>query len=796
MNTKLILCVALIVTLTSCGGAEERKSVYMEKAKSFMKTENFDKARIELKNVLQIDPKNAEAYFQLGLLLEKKNNLTKAYQNYLKAEELDPYNLNNKARIGRILLLSSSDDAKAQEKIDFILEKEPEHVEGLLLKAATLLRNKNKDEAVAICEKILNRDPGNEVTTMFLSALYVNDKDMKSAIKVLRSSLRENKDNLALKGFLASTLISEKMYGEAENIYKNLLDNEPDNLSVYYRLSSLYHLMSRVDDAEKTLRKAIVNDPSDEDRYLTLINYLELNKSEKIAIKELEEILASNDELGNLRLKLAGLLLKVNETDSSIAENAYKNIITDFSNSQTGLLAKTALITIYIEDNKFEEASNLVEEAILASPNDPAINLLKAQIAINNNDYDEATISLRIVIKEIPEDIRGYMLLVEVYERLNNNEQVTRTLNEAYDANKNNPVLLLKLARYHFDRKNFEISENIVDNYNNLVKNDYSGLSIKASVLNENKSYSEAFKVAQNIIDLFPNKENGYIQSVPYYRQLKDKKAVIAVLEKGYFSVHDNKNLLISLTILQTEEKQYDLVEKRLNAEISNSPKNQEVKILLANVYAAQKKYNLAKSVLTPLILAQTKNESVYILMARVHGLQNNITEKENVLEQGMSNIKSSHKLPYMLASLYLKTKNYTQAIEVYRKLASTYRDNLLFSNNLASLLVDHGNNKTEDNKEALHIIQELKAIKDPVFLDTTGWVYYKNGEYKEAILYLKKAIEKSPDNFIFNYHLGMAFNMLGDIVQAKYHLEKSLSLSSGSLFEGAATARNTLESF
>ena len=79
MNFRLLLSIALITVLTACGGAEERKAVYMEKAKSSIEAGDLDKARIELKNVLQIDPKDGEAYYQLGKVLEQQQDFRKAY---------------------------------------------------------------------------------------------------------------------------------------------------------------------------------------------------------------------------------------------------------------------------------------------------------------------------------------------------------------------------------------------------------------------------------------------------------------------------------------------------------------------------------------------------------------------------------------------------------------------------------------------------------------------------------------------------------------------------------------------
>ncbi len=59
-----VLWLAALIA-AGCGGAEQRKSKYLAKGKDYMEQQNYDKAKIEFKNVLQIDPKYAEAYYQL-----------------------------------------------------------------------------------------------------------------------------------------------------------------------------------------------------------------------------------------------------------------------------------------------------------------------------------------------------------------------------------------------------------------------------------------------------------------------------------------------------------------------------------------------------------------------------------------------------------------------------------------------------------------------------------------------------------------------------------------------------------
>ena len=52
MKFKLLISTTLIMILAACGGADEKKAVYMEKAKSSIEAGELEKARIELKNDL------------------------------------------------------------------------------------------------------------------------------------------------------------------------------------------------------------------------------------------------------------------------------------------------------------------------------------------------------------------------------------------------------------------------------------------------------------------------------------------------------------------------------------------------------------------------------------------------------------------------------------------------------------------------------------------------------------------------------------------------------------------------
>ena len=136
-----ILMVALSIALSGCGGKEQRLAKHLEKGKAFYQEADYDKARLEFKNVLQIDPKNAEAYYLTGMIEENQRNWQKAFGYFLKTAELDPNHLPAKAKLGKFYLISG-DTAKAEKMVSEILAKKPADAAGRTLKAAMMARKK------------------------------------------------------------------------------------------------------------------------------------------------------------------------------------------------------------------------------------------------------------------------------------------------------------------------------------------------------------------------------------------------------------------------------------------------------------------------------------------------------------------------------------------------------------------------------------------------------------------------------------------------------------------------------
>jgi Tfp pilus assembly protein PilF len=157
--------------LAGCGGAEERKAQHLSKAIEFFESSNTDKAVIEFRNVLQIDPKTAKPYYYLGRVEEQKQNWPQAFGMYQKAVELDPNDLDARFKLAQFLALSKQPD-QALEMLEPVAKAKPNDLEVRLLRVG--ISNLKGDTAGTLkaLEAIVAEQPAKPDPYLLLAGLY------------------------------------------------------------------------------------------------------------------------------------------------------------------------------------------------------------------------------------------------------------------------------------------------------------------------------------------------------------------------------------------------------------------------------------------------------------------------------------------------------------------------------------------------------------------------------------------------------------------------------------------------
>ena len=152
------LVVVMAVGTAGCGGPEERKAKYRLRAQEYFQQGDYSKARVELRNVLQIDPKDVEAYLLYAQVEEKERNWRNAFAAYQQVVELSPNHERALVKLAKYYLEVRALE-QAGQLADRLLVMKSDHVQAQAIKIAIVALSGNLKGAVGQAEQLVSRAP-------------------------------------------------------------------------------------------------------------------------------------------------------------------------------------------------------------------------------------------------------------------------------------------------------------------------------------------------------------------------------------------------------------------------------------------------------------------------------------------------------------------------------------------------------------------------------------------------------------------------------------------------------------
>jgi cytochrome c-type biogenesis protein CcmH/NrfG len=126
-----------------------RADIVLANAERYVADGKYPEAVIEYRNAAKIDGRDAKLYHQLGLAYLKQNTAAAAqpaFAAFSKAVELDPGLIDAQVRLGEFYARGRQFDA-LEKTARQILERDPTHLEGLLLLAGSAIGRNRFDDA-------------------------------------------------------------------------------------------------------------------------------------------------------------------------------------------------------------------------------------------------------------------------------------------------------------------------------------------------------------------------------------------------------------------------------------------------------------------------------------------------------------------------------------------------------------------------------------------------------------------------------------------------------------------------
>ena len=216
----------------------------------------LDHAVASFKQVVAAKPNDPEAYYNLGTLYLRKNQLPDA-QTYLEQTlRLRPDYPEAWNNLGMIAVQQNRAEA-AIGNFKQSLKLRPDYTIALLNLGNLYRRQGNNSDAADLLSKALSLEPQNPEANYSLGMLYARQNDFARAIELFRNATRVRPDYSEAWNNLGVIFVRQGRNAEAELAFKQCIVVAPNFDQAYLNLGNLYMLSNDKEKARAVLQSLL-----------------------------------------------------------------------------------------------------------------------------------------------------------------------------------------------------------------------------------------------------------------------------------------------------------------------------------------------------------------------------------------------------------------------------------------------------------------------------------------------------------------------------------------------------------
>lgn len=779
-----------VVTLAACGGPEERKAKYLAKANEYMEAANYPKARVALRNVLKIDPKDAEAYYLFAQVEEKEKNWRNAVQLYQEAVRLVPDHTAALITLAKYYL-----EARLTEQVvqaaDMVLKNNPSHPQASALKiAAQAVTEAAIPSVIPNAESLAKEFPTEPDVAVLLATLYGQQRRYREAETTLRRALDSHPRDLDLLINLSRILTQANNMAGSEAVMRLMVAAEPTSIDHRVRLARFYVGQGAHNKAEAVLREAITLDPNSEQRRIMLAELFVNAKNMAAAEQVLLDAAAQIPHSTHIQFGLSALYRKSGQDLK--ARQRYALLVEEYTDKPVGLEAKVKLAEMDFVEGKQVDAERYVQEVLKANPRSSDGLILTGRMALARRNGKEAVQAFRTVLHDQPELATIHYLLGQAYQLTGDTtlakesfERAVALYPDQVDAKRSLAVIESKSGRYEQARARLD----------DLLKqrpDDVTALDMLMTLDLVTKNWPGAERTLTRLRQISSgNNSVALLAEGRFYEAQRRPSEASRAYERATALAPNEPEPLLSLVKVEVALGQAQQSRTRLEALLASRKDHPFVHGLLGEVLSLTREHEAAALHYREAVRLNPKWMTPWLNWATLSLSQKKPDVAVQVLEEGLKANPESEELYMLLASAHSEQGQIDFAMDAYEATLRLNPRNLLAANNLAVLLVDHKRDPSSLQRAFALSRDFERDAPHPLFIDTLGWVRFKMGQQDEAIRLMKGAVAKSPDISVLNYHLGIAFFQSGQRAEARTYLSKALKSSDS--FEGRQEAEQVL---
>jgi tetratricopeptide (TPR) repeat protein len=581
---------------------------------------------------------------------------------------------------------------------------------------------------------------------------------------------------------------------QAIDFYKKAYALDPKSPVIGERLAEMYWKAQRVHEAEIEAQALLKRDPNDA-QTRRLLGHIYLRslgnpgeasgQSETVnrAVEQFKEVVRLDPNDAESALWLARLYRLQNQHEK--AEEVLRGLLKNDSDNEAGLEQLTQLL---LDEGKSSEAIDLLEGVAAKSSSPTLLDLLgdaytqtkdlaKAEDAYRKasdlepgevsherglgqtlmaeEKYPEALTVYQRLAELIPDDADVYLRLGQIYRELHQ-------MDKAEDA-------LVKARQYSPGSLDVMYNEALL--YQAQGRFD-DAIRVLSEAVTEVKAQSASMPSRKRFLSVL------YQQLGQLYRDTQNYGAAVNTYEElGHLGDEEDRRarLLIMDTYRMAKELPKAIAAGR--EAVAKYPKDPEIKSNYALLLGETAQTDDAVKLLRAQLTGNASDRDIYLNIAQIYERARRYNDAEQSVRSAeaiASSPRDNEMVWFLLGAIYERQKMFDKAEIEFKKALDVDPKSPAVLNYYGYMLGDLGIRL----EEAQSLVQRALA-EDPyngAYLDSLGWIYYKQNKLSDAEATLRKALDRESHDPTIHAHLGDVYAKSGRPEQAAAEWEKSLA--------------------
>ncbi len=741
------LAAALAVGCTQDPDASKR--AHFERGNAYFAKAQYAEAILEYRNAIKIDTKFGDARFKLAESYAASNDMRNAYGEYIRAADLSPDNEDAQLKTGNLLLVAGRfTDARQRARV--VLERNPKSLPGLVLLGNALAGMKDLENAVAVTERAIQLAPERSGTYTNLGALRLASGDLALAEEAFRKAVTLAPASVPARMALAHFLHRTARDAEATALFDRILRDAPRDVKANRAAAAFFLDVKKPLRAEQCYRN-VAGELKDDVSFLILADFYARYGREDESLRVLRTL--------------------------AVKDSAYS--------LATGRIA----LIEYRRGNRVQ-AFTLLGDVLRRDPRNVEALVMQTRLMINEQRYEEALSRARAAVGADPRSTLGLYWLGRALAASGDLEQARRTWTELLAINATYTDAQLAMARLHLSRNEIDSA---IDRATQAANGDPDSLEARVMLVRalmvRPEDLSRATAAMDALLKQQPDEAPVHVLHAQFYLARRDSVRARGAFEQALALDPSQLDALSGLVAMEITDGRAQQARARLDARLKVTPDDPGVLVMAAKVYAALRNGPKTEALLKNLIRVEPGNLQGYSLLGQLYIAQRRLIEATDEFKRMAERDARSVAAHTMVGLLYQTRGDLKTAVEWFEKAVQIDARAPVAANNLAWLY-------SEDPAKldiALQLAQTARSQspEEPSMIDTLGWVYYKKEMLPLAVTSFQQAVEKSPGNPTYHFHLGLAHAKAGEDAKARKALEQALKLRPN--FEGAEEAKKVL---